>query len=198
MFDKSKIENNIDDEFIRGYSHVDFTSSTNMYFNFLKYISDFFENEIILDIGTYAGHSALVLSLNGKNKVESFDVKNIMTSEEITNISRDFNIKFLEFRAQDIPLEKYEKAKIIFLDIIHNGCEEREVFEIILKSGFNGILICDDINFNSEMESFWNGIILPKTDKIIDRESGFGAILFDSKYEKYFPGVTIEKTEKLE
>jgi hypothetical protein len=44
------------------------------HYKLLSYLSDLFEDEIILDLGTRDGLSALVLSKNQKNKVITYDL----------------------------------------------------------------------------------------------------------------------------
>ena len=185
MFDIKKIIGNIDINDIQKYSHKEINLS-DFYYNLLKYASDMFEDELILDIGTHYGHSALALGLNRKNHVKTYDVVSLLRNEECENIKKDFNIEFNILKAQDIPLEFYKESKIIFLDIIHNGVEEKEVLDIILKSGFEGILICDDICFNDEMKKFYEEIKLYKIWMKDLRTSGLGIILFNIKYADFF------------
>jgi predicted O-methyltransferase YrrM len=170
------------------YSRIEVNLS-DFYYHFLRYLSDFFHEELILDLGTNFGHSAVALGLNGQNHVESYDIVCDLTEDEKRRIEEDFNINFNILRVEDIPLSQYEEAKIIFLDTVHDGSHEMEVFDIILKSKFKGILVCDDIFFNEGMNRFWESIKIPKRDLTkeigIREPHGIGVVMFDSEFNNF-------------
>ena len=199
MIDRKKVEesSNIDIDRLQKYTHVPMNFGDWCYY-LLKYVSDFFENELILDLGTNYGHSSLVLASNNKNHVETYDVVRDLTGDELTRIRKDFNITFNILNVENIPLEKYKEAKVIYLDTIHNGVHERKVFDIISRSGFEGILICDDINFNHEMDMFWKSIDVCKMEMEGFRGThGIGIVFFDMKYKEHFNGDVRVNEEKV-
>ena len=46
----------------------------NEHYKLLAYLSTLFNNELLIDLGTYRGLSALAMSYNQKNKVFTFDI----------------------------------------------------------------------------------------------------------------------------
>ena len=84
MIDREKIKenSNIDIDSIQKYTHV-FMNFGDYCYYLLKYVSDLFENELILDLGTNHGHSSLVLASNNKNRVETYDVVCDLTGDEL-------------------------------------------------------------------------------------------------------------------
>ncbi len=148
------------------------------YYRLLAYISTHFENEIILDIGTNTGASALSFAMNRKNKVITFDI--------IDNFAARFSFGDLpiEFRCCDVRNIEEElllKAPVIFLDVAHRGPEERTFYIRLCQIGFKGILILDDIHLQKfgDMKGFWNSIKHKKYDLTQHfHQSGTGIVDF--------------------
>lgn len=123
-------------------------------------LSGTYNNQLIIDIGTYRGFSAFAFAQNETNQVHTFDIANYI------EIELPKNVTVHKKGGLDIPAALIKKANIILLDVDpHDGIKEPEIYKHIVKSGFKGILICDDINLNDGMRKFWDSIDMPKIEK---------------------------------
>lgn len=151
------------------------------HYRLLAYISTLFNNALFVDIGTFHGWSALALSNNKNNKIMTYDLFNFVDKEEksIKNISN------IEIKQKNILEEIHilDDASLVFLDVDpHDGIQERQIYEKILTTNFNGILICDDIKLRYEMMHFWESIQLPKKDvSYLGHSTGTGIVYFSNK-----------------
>jgi hypothetical protein len=122
-----------------------------------------FDGITILDVGTNWGDSAISLSQNPKNKVITYDI------EHIWNYPFSVNYPNLEFKLMDIIKESEDiimSSKIIFLDIAHDGIQEKSFTDLLSKIGYKGYVFCDDIHLPWEplMETWWNSLNIEKYD----------------------------------
>jgi len=122
------------------------------HYRLLANISTYFNNKTLLDIGTFKGGSALALSYNKSNNVISIDIINNLESE----INRD-NIEFKLLNILDYP-EIIKESSLIVLDTAHDGTFEEELYNYLLSSNWNGIIIADDIYLNKPMRKWWKTI----------------------------------------
>lgn len=134
-----------------------------------SYLSTFFNNTTILDIGTLDGRSAIALSHNDTNKVKSYDVTKwipdnhkIRTKDNIT-----FNIKNV---LDDLTEELLQKVKIVMIDIDHLEVVERKILQRLQQLKFSGLIIMDDITNHPDpvvkesMSRVWRSIKDTKYD----------------------------------
>lgn len=147
------------------------------------YISELFDDSIILDVGTKFGNSALALSYNDSNIIISYDIIEWPTH---TGLKKD-NIKL---KIQDFMKDNtidYEKVPIILIDVDpHDGTQEPGMLEYLEKIGWSGILLLDDISWNDfpEMKKFWESINYEKYDLTdIGHFSGTGLVNFGGKHD---------------
>tara|TARA_R110000787_G_scaffold286270_1_gene403920 strand:- start:530 stop:1174 length:645 start_codon:yes stop_codon:yes gene_type:complete len=161
-----------------------------LYWGWLQYASSLFTGETILDFGTHLGHSAFILGENKKNSVLTYDIVmgDYINKEKRDNIRETFsNINFYIKSCMDISPEVIKKSSLIFLDLDpHDGIKEPQMMQIIRKSGFKGIVLCDDIHCNEEMSTWWNNI---PEDKVIVTPSaitGTGVIFFSQAARQLF------------
>jgi len=130
------------------------------HYRLLAYFSTKYINSDILDIGSFSGLSALALSYNSKNRVHSFDIVN-----KLDLVSTPSNVLFY---TDNILNPKYESlikySKFIFIDITHNGEDEKIITNHIIKLGYKGYILYDDIKLNDEMRNFFNSLEGRKTD----------------------------------
>ena len=136
--------------------------------------------ETVVDVGTFLGFSALALSHNQLAHVVSYDLeaKIPSTSAFLTPLHRhsvDFHV------GNVLPeLPSLLHAPLMFLDTNHDGTFEREFIAELTRLDYKGIVLCDDINLNDAMRSFWADVSLTKMDLTsVGHWSGTGAILFD-------------------
>lgn len=158
------------------------------HYKLLNYLSSLFENELILDLGTRDGLSALVLSKNLKNNVISYDI--LPKSKEISKFEKIIpNCLFKQKNIFDEDIYLIKKARLIFLDLDpHDGVQEQKFFDILEKINFKGIIILDDISAENtyfyfpEMKQFWNNIKQKKYDVTkYGHGSGTGLVDFSNE-----------------
>jgi predicted O-methyltransferase YrrM len=145
------------------------------HYRLLSYIGYLFNKEILIDIGTNNGCSALALAQNESNSVISYD---IIKFEETKLINKE-NI---EFKIENIlnNLSVINRTRFIFLDANQDGVFEVTLVNKLIEKGYKGILIIDDINLNSEMKDFWKNINLEKHDLTkLGHDTGTGLIIFE-------------------
>jgi len=102
-----------------------------------------FNGAIFLDAGTRVGHSAKDFSYNPKNLVVTCDIN--PKGYEEGRLKDLPNVLFKKIDVNLIDPAWLSKVDVIFLDISHNGDDEREFLERI-EPHFKGILVMDDVN----------------------------------------------------
>jgi predicted O-methyltransferase YrrM len=151
-----------------------------------SYLSTFFNNTKILDIGTSYGRSAIALSHNETNKVISYDIFN-----HIQNYNHKIYSKHnIEVRIKnvlvDLTPEFISDCKLIIIDIDHFETTERQIIDKLNECGFSGIIILDDIHhpqpdMYEAMQRLWKSVNLPKFDITkYAHSSGTGLILMNT------------------
>ena len=139
------------------------------------------KDDLIYDIGTHVGYSALALAYNPDVRVVTYDLVNHIQTDKIT--AKDW--KNITFKIADCTqkgeIEEFSKAAIVFLDVDdHDGIQEPEIFTAIQNAGFRGIMLVDDIHLNEGMKKFWDWIPLKKYDiTSYGHFSGTGVVVFD-------------------
>ena len=145
------------------------------------YLSTFFNNSIILDIGTRTGGSALALSYNTTNKVRSYDLvekgARSIKKENITWNIGDF--------MQDEKID-WENVSIVMIDVDpHDGFQERVMMDWLRDKGWKGLLLHDDIGPAwPDIQLMWDEIPEEKFDVTeIAHMSGTGLVNFGEKHQ---------------
>ena len=115
-----------------GYGFYD--KSGKEHYRMLAYLSTLFDNEVILDIGTFQGGSALALSYNKNNKVTSVEKANVMETgvlwrEIVKETHKDFS---------DITLENM-LADNCAMQLVRNPKQ----FDVIVTDNLFGDLLSD-------------------------------------------------------
>lgn len=125
------------------------------------YLSTFFNDSIILDIGTRYGGSALALSYNPKNQVISYD----LVEQGAGMIQKDNITWKIQNFMEDEELD-WDKVKIVMIDVDpHDGKQERVMMDWLREKGWKGILLHDDIGPEWPLtQSMWNDIPEEKFD----------------------------------
>lgn len=158
----------------------DWLSAGQSEYRLYAYLSTFFNESYILDVGTRTGGSALALSHNPTNKVISYD----LIEQGASGIKKDnIEFKIQDFREDD-TLE-WDKVSIIMIDVDpHDGVQEVEMMEFLKDKGWSGIILLDDIGPGwPEVEDMWNAIDEPKLDVTeVGHMSGTGLVNFGSKH----------------
>lgn len=158
------------------HQYIDGPNSINEHYRLLFHISSFFENETILDIGTYLGSSAIALAYNGQNTIHTFDIE----QKYIPNLD---NIVAHELDILSISSELIQQSPLIMLDIDHSGEREKIFYEKLININYKGLMICDDIYLNDNMFKWWDSIMATKYDlTYTGHYSGTGLIDFSNQF----------------
>jgi predicted O-methyltransferase YrrM len=151
-----------------------------------SYLSTFFNDTTILDIGTLYGRSAVALSHNNSNRVISYDIRNHINNYG-HNLYLKRNIQFkIKNVLDDLNRELVSKLKIVMIDIDHYGSIEKKIMDKLRELGFKGLIILDDTTnhpdttMNRCMKELWEGIPEKKYDLTkYGHWSGTGVVIMD-------------------
>jgi predicted O-methyltransferase YrrM len=158
-----------------------------------SYLSTFFNNSIILDVGTLHGRSAVALSHNNSNSIITYDIYDHINNTNHIVYSKN-NIKFnLKNVFDDLTEHFVQRVSIVMIDVDHYETYERQLIDKLKELNFSGIIILDDITKHPDpevnvcMNRLWNGI----TDKKYDvtkyaHWSGTGIILINTDIDFKF------------
>jgi predicted O-methyltransferase YrrM len=189
ILDKIQLKNH---EYLVDISYYDLLSGSQEY-RLYSYLTTFFNNITILDIGTLNGRSAVSLSHNETNKIISYDIKNNINNEA----HKIYTKKNIEFRIKDVLEDLNEEfiqnVKIVMIDIDHYEIIEKNIINRLKELKFKGIIILDDITNHPEpdinicMKRLWNSIEDKKYDFTkYGHFSGTGIIIFDDEIDFLF------------
>jgi predicted O-methyltransferase YrrM len=152
-----------------------------------SYLTTFFNETVILDIGTSHGTSAVALSHNINNKVISYDIVDCIRNPNHIIYKKE-NIEFkIKNVLQDLNSDFLKNIKIIMIDIDHYGEMEQKIIEKLIELNFSGIVILDDVfnhpdhYINYCMKKIWDNIKTPKFNVTkYGHWSGTGIILMNT------------------
>ena len=155
------------------YQNYYLDKSSREHYRLLTHISNNFNGETFVDVGTLKGSSALALSTNKQNKIYSFNLSNQL---ELSSIPE--NITFVIDNVINGEFDNILlSSKFILLDTFHDGGFELEFLNYIKSLNYKGVLILDDIHLNSEMKFFWENINEDKLDIThLGHASGTGVV----------------------
>jgi predicted O-methyltransferase YrrM len=189
ILDNFKLKNH---EYLKHTDYYDLESG-NQEYRLYSYLTEYFNNITILDIGTLDGRSAIALSHNETNKVISYDIVN--------NINNDNHIiytkKNVEFRIKnvldDLTEDFIKNVKIVMIDIDHYENIETKIINKLKELNYSGIIILDDTThhpdplMNECMNRLWNNIQYTKYDfKKYGHWSGTGIFLMNYEIQFLF------------
>ena len=186
-------------------SYKAFGADLEHYHAILAHLSTYFNDSIIVDMGTHTGNSAAALSYNKTNKVYTFDIAPTEQAAELFKEDEYKNIIYIigncienNWYGQPLgpfstnlsePLksekEIFLSSELIFLDIDpHDGVQEPQVLDFLITNDWKGIMVCDDIGHqHPPMHDWWNSIELP-TYTIRNKYAAFkgtGIVCFDEQ-----------------
>jgi predicted O-methyltransferase YrrM len=157
-----------------------------------SYLTTFFDNINILDIGTLEGRSAIALSHNETNQVISYDIRNHINNDTYKLYSKP-NVSFrVKNVLDDLTQDFIKDVRIVMIDIDHYGTIEEKIINRLIESGFSGIIILDDIyhpdiSMKEPMLKLWNNIKEKKYDFTqYGHWSGTGVILVNTNVDFSF------------
>lgn len=148
------------------------------FYKLYAYISSLYDDIKIADIGSRYGNSALALSYNENNVVDSFDV-----DYEKVEFCKAFRVReninfFWKDMLEHPSLLDYQ---IISLDVDpHDSLKEDICLKFLESNKWSGLVLLDDIGLEwPEMNTWWNSLPYEKYDlTAIGHQSGTGAVIF--------------------
>ena len=145
------------------------------HYRLLSQISKFYNNELLFDIGSNNGCSALALSENEFNQIKSYDIN---FHEGVQYVIKD-NIQFFLKNVLD-ESEFPSNCRFIMLDTDHDGKFEQIFYDYLIEKNYKGLLFLDDIHLNNDMRIFWQSIKEEKHDLTsIGHNTGSGIVIFE-------------------
>ena len=112
---------------------------------------------LILDMGTCEGYSAVCLARNLSNRVISYDI-----------VKQDHPIlPNIEYRTMDCNHEKdsvLNSAALIFVDLGHDGEDEKKLSDRLSNIGYKGLMLCDDIRHSQTTRHWFINLPFKKYD----------------------------------
>ena len=193
------------------YSHILATSPheyfQSRYYVILAHLSTYFNDSVLIDLGTHRGESAAALSYNKSNIVYTYDIEH--RAEAALRVEEEKNIRYilgdciendwsgmamLEGVQPKSDKEIFLSSKLIFLDVDpHDGIQENKVLNFLINNNWKGVMVCDDIGMGLEaekedshpqMREWWNSVELPKYNISANHYAsgtGTGVICFDNQ-----------------
>lgn len=140
-----------------------------------SYLTTFFNNAIILDLGTINGNTAIALSHNETNQVISYDEVNSIDHNNHIIYSKP-NVKFnIGNVLYDLNEELISKIKMVVIDMdYYRSFTNIKMIETVINKlnyyNYSGLIILDDITnypiseIKHVINEFWNKIEYKKYD----------------------------------
>ncbi len=193
------------------YSHILATSPHEYfqarYYVILAHLSTYFNDSILIDLGTHRGESAAALSYNKSNIVYTYDIEH--RAEVVQRVEEEKNIRYIigdcinddwsgfaGFPGVEPKTDReiFLSSELIFLDVDpHDGIQENKVLNFLINNNWKGVLVCDDIglgledgkeNEHPEMRDWWHSIELKKyniSSNHYASGTGTGIVCFDNQ-----------------
>jgi len=128
------------------------------HYRLLAYLSTCFQDSTLFDIGTHRGDSAIALSYNPTNRVESFDIADAVPAVRRMQPNVTFHQRDLfNPGVREQWRERLLASPLIFLDIDpHEGEREYHLLAWLRSAGYRGLIVLDDIwYFKGMRENLW-------------------------------------------
>jgi hypothetical protein len=121
--------------------------------------------------------------MNAADRIAKANAISVDTLEEqLGNVQFFQNTNILKSRRGKAILRA---ASIVMLDTLHAPDVNRfeyDFFDLLQTVGFEGLLICDDIHLNVQMEKWWASVPLAKHDlTIVGHSTGTGLVDFSRR-----------------
>ncbi len=152
------------------------TPSGRDHYRLLSQISKLYNDELLYDIGSNNGCSALALSENGTNQIKSYDINFHDGVQYVIKDNIEFFLKNV-LEESDFPND----CRFIMLDTDHDGKFEKIFYDYLIEKNYKGLLFLDDIHLNDDMRNFWNVIIKEEKYDLtsIGHNTGSGIVIFE-------------------
>lgn len=152
-----------------------FSPGRDQYFQFLEWLpTQIPPDSLIIEGGTYEGRGARSLGSRGHRIITCDPWPQFL-------VSLPPNVEHRPVDIFDLDPALINSCDLFYLDIDpHEGASEAHFYHHLIKIGFRGLLLCDDIHLNPGMKAFWTRITHPKYD-LRDRahNTGTGLVSFN-------------------
>ena len=143
------------------------------HYRLLAWIGYQMSGKIISEIGTMHGCGLAALALNPLNEVYSYDIAEYGNTVKCTQNAHRMIVG-------DGYMDNVIKSDIIHYDAAHEGKEEQEFYDELIRRNWKGVLFLDDIYLNKPMNDFWEGITHRKEDWTdLGHDCGTGVVFFE-------------------
>ncbi len=123
------------------------------HYRMLSSISHQLAGHTIFDIGTARGYSAIALGHCAHTHVVTYDIVDEIPNDALS-IKQKENITFRVKNCLS-DISELSRSPFVMLDTSHDGDFEKELILALGKNQYKGVVLCDDIYLNPEMNSFW-------------------------------------------
>jgi predicted O-methyltransferase YrrM len=159
------------------------------HYKLLAYMASKFETPVV-DLGTLFGSSAVALKSHTTAQVYTYDIM-----DHVQNVRPDAVLSHKQMQGITLIIKDCNKdikemlalePELILLDIDpHDGKQEETFYDLLKEHDFKGLLMCDDINLNDGMKSWWQTVTHEKHDLTkYGHWSGTGLVNFNpDKYK---------------
>lgn len=148
------------------------------YYRFFYHFASILKPKLIVELGTYYGHSSLCLaSGNPEGRVITVDHKERVYLECVR--------ENIDYRIHDslVPVGD-EKIDLLFIDTLHDGVRALNEFNLYRKRmNSDSIVFFDDISLNDNMKNFWRNFNPYESKYELDLHgwAGFGAVIINER-----------------
>jgi hypothetical protein len=127
------------------------------HYRLLAYLSSLYKGQTIVDLGTHHGSSAIALSYEPSNRIESFDIE-----DHVSKRVMPANVRFHRENLYDPAVREQHKkmlleSALIFVDTDpHSGIPEHEFLRWLQKNEYRGLIVLDDVWYFKPMrDNLW-------------------------------------------
>ena len=131
---------------------IDNMNNPREYYRCLAYWGSLFNDSLLIELGTKFGISALALSWNARNDVLSHDIVN---AGQKTIMKDNITFRIKNVFVDKVYMRGFLESPFIFIDVQHDGPEEKVLLDFLIENEYKGITLWDDIYYNQPMKDFW-------------------------------------------
>jgi hypothetical protein len=143
------------------------------HYKLLCYISTLYENQTLIELGTWIGAGAISLGYNAKNYVITYDIAPYL---DLKMLPDNIELRYGDYKRTKDMLN----SPFLFIDVTHDGSLEMEIYNFLSINGYKGITMWDDIHLNNDMKMFWDSARHKKYDLThLGHTTGTGLMVFE-------------------
>lgn len=128
------------------------------HYKLLAWISTQYSGKHLTEIGTLDGCGCLAMTFNSENTITTYDIG---FYDNFCSAPGNLQRKLVTDESYWVDVMR---SPIIFYDASHDGTQEREFLDELVKRGWKGLIVWDDIHLSDPMEKFWQSVTQRKAD----------------------------------